>query len=71
MIEVSCKQCERIHTPSRDDFRRGVWRICASCRGGPEPAGIRSHDDPGETLSGANNAPKMSSSADRQGETAA
>jgi hypothetical protein len=59
-IETTCIRCERIHKPSRDDFRHGVWRICPRCRDGPESKGIRSHDDPEQRPQGANKRPEMS-----------
>jgi hypothetical protein len=70
-LEVSCRQCARIHTPSRDDFRRGVWRVCRRCRDPSESQSGMGHESSSQTLGGAKNAPNVSSGPDRQGETAA
>lgn len=63
-LEVSCRMCERIHTPTQDDFRRGIWRVCPRCRDGP--ASIRRHEADPQTLSGPNNASEMSSNGRRE-----
>lgn len=57
-IEAVCRQCGRVYLPSPDDIRRGAWRLCPPCRDGPDS--LRA-SRAGTSLTGANNAPEVSS----------
>jgi hypothetical protein len=62
MIETTCIRCERLHRPSRDDFRAGCWRVCPACRERPPARGATGHAGQSQALSRSNNAQKVSSS---------
>lgn len=44
VIETTCRQCGRTFTPSSQDIRRGIWRICPPCRAGPGAREAERHD---------------------------
>lgn len=31
-VDVVCRSCGRIFTPTPADYRRGTWRLCPACR---------------------------------------
>ncbi len=31
-VETTCIRCGRTFTPTPEDIRRGLWRVCPSCR---------------------------------------
>ncbi len=45
-IETTCLTCGCVFTPSPQDIRRGVWRLCPPCRDGPDDEGTGSHRTP-------------------------
>jgi hypothetical protein len=68
VIEIStdCRACGRSFNPSHADYVRGTWRVCTACRDGPASAGMRSHEDESQTLSGPNNASKVSTNEQKK-----
>lgn len=60
-IATVCRRCGRTFSPSPEDIRRGLWRVCPPCRDGPGTAGILSHPHPDQSRTGPNNASEVSS----------
>lgn len=68
-MEITCRQCELIFTPSHQDFRRGSWRICRRCRDGPDRTGTRSHATTSHEQTGGQNDPDVTRHPQPKGTT--